>query len=83
MLQFGPYKIFGHVPGEPFKGTLFRLPLRTQEQANSSRLSPNAYTADKVCEDLFGAFAADSSAMILFLKNVECVELLCWEPTEV
>ena len=43
--QFTPYNIFGHTAGQAFDGTVFRLPLRTAEQALSSRLSQNVYTA--------------------------------------
>jgi len=33
---------------KPYPGTIFRFPLRTEDQARTSRLSGNAYPADKV-----------------------------------
>jgi len=33
---------------KPYPGTIFRFPLRTEDQAKTSRLSGNAYPADKV-----------------------------------
>eukprot|EP00658_Telonema_sp_P-2_P023523 TRINITY_DN19433_c0_g1_i2.p1 TRINITY_DN19433_c0_g1~~TRINITY_DN19433_c0_g1_i2.p1 ORF type:complete len:366 (+),score=94.79 TRINITY_DN19433_c0_g1_i2:293-1390(+) len=77
---FEPYAIFGHQPGEPFGGTIFRLPLRTSDQARSSRLSTNLYTPHRVVHELFESFMAEAGAMVLFLKSLEMVELLVWEP---
>lgn len=44
--QFTPYRAFGCDMERPFEGTLFRLPLRTPQQAQHSKLSRQAYTAD-------------------------------------
>ena len=42
---FSPYHVFGceTAAGEPFAGTIFRLPLRTAEQAASSRITKRAF----------------------------------------
>jgi len=33
---------------KPYPGTIFRFPLRTVDQAKDSKLSPKAYSAEKV-----------------------------------
>lgn len=59
---------------KPFSGTLFRLPLRTPEQAETSMLSKRALsTVDAV--QLLDALQVEASAMLLFLKNVEAIEI--------
>eukprot|EP01036_Dinobryon_divergens_P040544 gene40544-53619_t len=40
--RFSPYVAYGVDWSEPFNGTLFRLPLRTSEQRESSLLSKKA-----------------------------------------
>jgi sacsin len=42
--QIAPYAAFGSDLKSEFKGTLFRLPLRTAEQAATSRLSTKVHT---------------------------------------
>ena len=44
--QIAPYAAFGSDLKSQFNGTLFRLPLRTAEQATSSRLSTKIHTTD-------------------------------------
>ena len=46
--QFHPYEVFGCDMRKQFDGTLFRFPLRTEEQASASNLSTHAYTDAKV-----------------------------------
>jgi hypothetical protein len=45
--QFGPLRAFGCDLAAPFRGTLFRFPLRTPEQAAASRLSRAAHSVDR------------------------------------
>ena len=73
--QFLPYKgIFDctdHVFDEGhYKGTLFRFPLR----ASPSKLSQTVYSEDKV-EHLFKSFINDAHLVLLFLRNIEVIEL--------
>jgi hypothetical protein len=58
-------------------GTLFRLPLRTPLQAESSLLSKRALTAAEA-EKLLDSLRGEASAMLLFLKNVESIEICRW-----
>lgn len=73
--QFDPYRgIFGCDDSTfsrgCYNGTLFRFPLRRKE----SDLSDTLYTSQKISE-LFASFERDAHLVLLFLKNVECVEL--------
>lgn len=73
--QFLPYKgifdctdhVFDH---GHYKGTLFRFPLR----AYPSELSQTVYSEDKV-EHLFKSFINDAHLVLLFLRNIEVIEL--------
>ena len=77
--QFVPYKAFGCDMKAPFSGTLFRFPLRTAEQAARSRLSKQAHTAESL-RALLKDFEAEAVRDLLFLRSVECVEVLEWLP---
>ncbi len=65
----------------PFKGTMFRLPLRTAEQAQHSRLSRTERDVHGTLA-LLHEFAQQSTEMLLFLKNVLSVEIFKWLPGE-
>ena len=73
--QFSPFKgIFDctdNVFSEGFyNGTLFRLPLRR----TPSKLSETLYTEEKV-DNLFESFKTDAHLIVLFLQNLESIEL--------
>lgn len=53
-----------------FKGTLLRFPLREER----SELSENLYSEKKV-NDLFEGFETEISSLLLFLKNLESIEI--------
>ena len=80
--QFLPYKgIFG-CDNEVFsrgryEGTLFRFPLR----AIPSELSQTLYSDDKV-RSLFHSFINDAHLILLFLRNIESIELYEREKSE-
>ena len=76
--QFGPYEVFGCDMRKHFAGTLFRFPLRTEEQAAASNLSTHAYTDAKV-SSLFDDFMETADATLIFLQHVESVGLYTWE----
>ena len=73
--QFSPYiGIFdcnndSFVRGQ-YNGTLFRFPLRV----SASKLSQTLYSEEKV-EHLFKSFMYDARLVLLFLRNVESIEL--------
>ncbi len=76
---FDPLKVFGcKLEGEDFNGTTFRFALRTAEQAKVSRLSRQSHPIDKMRE-LLSQLASVASEMLLFLKNVECIEIYDWK----
>lgn len=72
--QFKPYEIEGLKWGKTFNGTLFRLPLRTADQAKTSLLSKRALSL-KEAADLLEALKLEASAMLLFLKSVTKIEI--------
>jgi sacsin len=75
--QFSPFAAFGCDMRSHFEGTTFRFPLRTAEQAATSRLSKASYTPAGVRE-LLEAFAGEKVLDLLYLKNVERIEVLKW-----
>lgn len=83
---FDPLKVFGcdllGLKGdEDFNGTLFRFALRTHEQAKISRLSRQSHSIDKM-RDLLKQLASVAPEMLIFLKNVERIEIYDWKSTE-
>ncbi|KAJ8612133.1 hypothetical protein CTAYLR_002440, partial [Chrysophaeum taylorii] len=75
--QFAGLRAFGWEPGRSYKGTLFRLPLRTEEQAKTSRLSKRAHPVEKA-RSLAADFAAQAPELLLFLKAVEVIRVCVW-----
>ena len=81
--QFRPYKGLFEFSDEEFdsagrfKGTLFRFPLRD----TASELSQTLYSVDKV-ESLFNSFIADADLVLLFLRNLEAIELYVREKSQ-
>ena len=75
--QFSPFAAFGCDMRSHFDGTMFRFPLRTAEQAAVSRLSKASYTSESV-RGLLRAFAEEKVLDLLYLKNVERIEVLEW-----
>ncbi|XP_047457117.1 sacsin [Mugil cephalus] len=51
------------------EGTMFRLPLRTGTNANSSKISKQGVT-DRDMKELCSALSEDPEGLILFLKNI-------------
>eukprot|EP01038_Epipyxis_sp_PR26KG_P006758 gene6758-9260_t len=75
--QFSPYEYKGLNWMEPFSGTIFRLPLRTYDQAETSMLSKRALSLIDA-EELLHALQLEASAMLLFLKSIEKIEISQW-----
>ncbi|KAF9926848.1 hypothetical protein BGZ65_007080, partial [Modicella reniformis] len=55
---------------KPYQGTIFRFPLRSKEQAETSKLSKNAYSAEKVLQ-MLNKLKEEALRGILFLKHIE------------
>ncbi|KAF9119754.1 hypothetical protein BGW39_011952 [Mortierella sp. 14UC] len=55
---------------KPYPGTIFRFPLRTKEQAETSKISKYAYTPAKVLEMLV-KLKEEALKALLFLRHVE------------
>lgn len=60
------------------KGTLFRVPLRTQALAESSKLSSTVFSPKKV-EELIAGFVSFREQYLLFLRHLQKIEILVWE----
>ncbi|DBA01824.1 TPA: LOW QUALITY PROTEIN: hypothetical protein N0F65_002940 [Lagenidium giganteum] len=83
--QIKPFMCFGCDFERPFEGTLFRLALRTREQAQASRLSTRFQSVDHVRSMLL-EFADSLQLVLLFLRNVLKISVYEWrdgdsEPT--
>ena len=63
------------------KGTLFRLPFRTQAVADKSKikLGGKAPTIATVKEHVVGPFRETVMQRLLFLKSIELIEIWVWE----
>ena len=77
--QFKPFQeLFGcninELPYTGFDGTMFRLPLRTFEQAEKSAISNVSYNRNEV-KELFSMFIENAGNMLLFTQNVRQLEL--------
>jgi hypothetical protein len=75
--QFKPYETYGVNWSSPYNGTLFRLPLRTSSQASTSLLSKRTISPDDA-EALLISLQNEASAMLLFLKSIERIEIKLW-----
>ena len=80
--QFRPYKEIFDCNDKVFSegkycGTLFRFPLRN----TPSKLSETLYSQEKM-ERLFESFVADAHLVLLFLRNLESIELYTREIAE-
>uniref|UniRef100_G3NSI2 HEPN domain-containing protein n=1 Tax=Gasterosteus aculeatus aculeatus TaxID=481459 RepID=G3NSI2_GASAC len=78
--QFGPYeRIFDcnfkrDGPTEPYAGTLFRLPFRTEEEASKSEISSKVYHKHNIFT-FQQHFTNNSQTHLLFLKNIDTLSL--------
>ena len=79
---FDPLKVFGcNLSGEKFDGTIFRFALRTEAQAEVSRLSRQAHLLENT-RDLLRQMSVAAPTMLLFLKNVESIEIYDWKASD-
>ncbi|KAG3135578.1 hypothetical protein PI126_g18191 [Phytophthora idaei] len=79
--QINPFRCFGCNFSEPFLGTIFRLALRTEEQAQRSKLSNRAQTPAKMAE-MLKEFADSLPTVLLFLRNVCKISIWEWRAGE-
>ncbi|KAG7379423.1 hypothetical protein PHYPSEUDO_008661 [Phytophthora pseudosyringae] len=79
--QITPFRCFGCNFLEPFSGTIFRLALRTEEQAQRSKLSNRAQLPAKMAE-MLKEFADNLPTVLLFLRNVCKISVWEWRAGE-
>lgn len=77
--QFLPYCVFGCDMETVYSGTIFRLPLRSMSQAAVSQLSKQYYSEEDI-ERLLHELHLEASMVMLFLKNVEMIDIYDWQP---
>ncbi|CAI2171668.1 19815_t:CDS:2, partial [Funneliformis geosporum] len=68
--QFAPFRI---PCDKPFKGTLFRYPLRTTEDSIDSDISKKIYKPENILELFQKFYENESINCLLFLKYIECI----------
>ena len=73
--------MFGLTFKRKFPGTLFRFALRTPEQAETSEISRVVYDDTKM-RAVVAAFEESAAEALLFLRNVESVEIYIWNDGE-
>ena len=79
--QFAPYRVFGCDMRAEFDGTIFRLPLRTDAQAECSRIAKRA-CRPAVAEGLVREFIEQLPELCLFLTHIHTVEVGIWRAGE-
>ncbi|CAG8485207.1 6450_t:CDS:10 [Cetraspora pellucida] len=76
--QFYPFKNLGKkfkIPFDgSFDGTIFRYPLRTEQDSKNSKISDKICNPDKVLEMFKTFFKNDSVDCLLFLRYIERIE---------
>ena len=79
--QFAPYRAFGCDMRSEYDGTIFRLPLRTGAQAESSRIAKRA-CSPAMAENLVREFVDQLPELCLFLTHIHTVEVGVWRAGE-
>ncbi|KAI8507949.1 hypothetical protein Bbelb_141890 [Branchiostoma belcheri] len=76
--QFQPFQdVFGYSTSTPYNGTLFRLPLRTPQEAAESEISDVSYSkpGNANMERLIRSFKEGLKPLLLFTQNVRQVTM--------
>nr|CAG8482990.1 4272_t:CDS:2 [Entrophospora candida] len=73
--QFLPFsKPFGNIEfNKPFNGTIFRYPLRTEQDSIDSNISNISYSPSKILEMFENFYQKESISCLLFLKYIETI----------
>ena len=81
--QFAPFSMFGFdaLSGKPLDGTILRLPLRSEAQAASSKLSGEAWSATRLHGTLT-EFRSRAQTTLISLETIEAVSTSEWLPDQ-
>ncbi|KAL1500259.1 hypothetical protein AB1Y20_012927 [Prymnesium parvum] len=79
--QFAPFLVFDWDMSTELNGTLFRLPLRTAKQAETSRIS-KCECSIKDAECLMREFGEVMNEAALFLTHIHTLEIAVWREGE-
>ncbi|XP_019617871.1 PREDICTED: sacsin-like [Branchiostoma belcheri] len=83
--QFKPFQgVFGYSSSSPYHGTLFRLPLRTPQEAAVSEISKVSYSepSNENMESLLESFKKGLKPLLLFTQNVRQVTMYTLDESE-
>ncbi|XP_019622025.1 PREDICTED: sacsin-like [Branchiostoma belcheri] len=83
--QFKPFQgVFGYSTSTPYRGTLFRLPLRTPQEAAVSEISAESYSTpdNKNLKKVTESFKEGLKSLILFTQNVRQVTMYTLDESE-
>lgn len=64
-----------------FNGTLFRFPLRTIQQAKTSKISTKILSIEELEKEVL-AIKEKLEYFLIFLKNIKSIKLYIWETNE-
>lgn len=73
--QLSPFTSFINNPASPYPGTIFRLPLRTENLAKTSRIKDTATPVAEMLELLDKFCSDEAEEVILFLKHIKKIEV--------
>jgi hypothetical protein len=73
--QLAPFIPITKDPHKFYQGTVFRLPLRTKDQAVHSRIKNEATAPSEIRQLLEGFGRSELEEAILFLKNISTIEI--------
>jgi hypothetical protein len=79
--QLAPFRVFGCTMDAELNATIFRLALRTDEQAATSRISKRA-CSPAAARVLVDEFAAALPEVALFLTHIHTLEVYTWEAAD-
>eukprot|EP01036_Dinobryon_divergens_P039661 gene39661-52315_t len=81
--QLAPFEVSeDFLRSAEFPGTLFRLPLRTPEQATESDISKSVYTPEDIKMKIICSFEKEAHIVLLFLKFVHTITISEWFPDQ-
>jgi len=73
--QLKPFNDFMGDNLSPFSGTVFRLPLRTEKQAEASKIKDTPTSVEQIRRLLYEFCSAELEQVVLFLKHITHIEI--------
>ena len=73
--QLDPFSDFMDDGFSPFSGTIFRLPLRTEKQAKTSKIKDTPTSVEQIRTLLYDFCNAELEQVVLFLKHITRIDI--------